>query len=115
MVDYSKKLVFINIKALPNIFCNVERSAPVSVSTVYFECILKYTAECILPLVVSTWQTWVCTIPGAQLLGSPARIQRDIRADCFRSCELHCCRAECILLRGSNVQPDIFAVMIAWL
>ena len=31
-------------------------------------------------------------------LGSTARIQRDIRADCLCSCKLHCSRAECVLL-----------------
>jgi len=65
-------------------------------------------------LVVSIWQHWVCAIRGAHLLGSPARIQRDIRADCFSSCKLRCCRTDCVLLLGLNVQSDIFAVMIAW-
>jgi len=41
-------------------------------------------------LVFSISQPWVC----AHLLGSTARIQRDIRADCFCSCEVHCCRAD---------------------
>jgi len=34
-------------------------------------------------LVVSIWQHWVCAVRGARLMGSSARIQRDIRADCF--------------------------------
>jgi len=62
--------------------------------------------------VASILQSWVCTIRGVHLLGSTARIQRDIRSDCFCSCKLRCCRAECVLLLDFNVQSDIFAVMI---
>jgi len=65
-------------------------------------------------LVVSIWQLRVCAIPGAHLLGSIARIQRDIRADCFCSCKLRFCRAECVLLLGFNAHSAIFAVLIAW-
>jgi len=64
--------------------------------------------------VVSISQTRVHNIPGAHLLGSTARIQRDIRSECFCSCKQCCCRAECVLLLGFNVQSDILAVMIAW-
>jgi len=63
---------------------------------------------------VSIRQPWVCAIPGAQLLGSTAGIQRDIRADCFCSSKQRCCTAERVLLLGFKVQSDIFAVMIAW-
>ena len=69
--------------------------------------------ECISPLVVSIVHPWFCAFPGAHL-GSTARIQRDISADCFCSCTVRCCRAGCVSLVGFNVQSDIFAVMIAW-
>ena len=46
-------------------------------------------------------------------LGSTARIQRDIPADCFWSFKLRCCRGEFVLHPGFNVQSDIFAAMIA--
>ena len=62
--------------------------------------------------VASILQSWVCVIRGVHLLGSTARIQRDIRWDCFCSCKLRCCRAERVLLLEFNVQSDIFAVMI---
>ena len=65
-------------------------------------------------LAASTWQSRVRAIPGAYLLGSTARIHRDVRAHCSCSFELRCCRAECVLLLGFNVQSDIFADMIAW-
>jgi len=65
-------------------------------------------------LFVYIYQPWVCAIPGAHLLCSTTRIQRDTRADCFCSCTQRCCRAECVSLVGFNVQSDIFAVMIAW-
>ena len=43
-------------------------------------------------LVVSIWKPCVCAIRCAHLLGSTARKERDIRADCFCSCKLRCCR-----------------------
>jgi len=36
-----------------------------------------------------------------------AHIRRDIHVDCICSCELRCCRAECVLLLGFNVHSDI--------
>jgi len=65
-------------------------------------------------LVVSIWQLWMCVIPGSHLLVSTACIQKDIRADCFCSCNLRCCMAECVLLLGFNVQSDLFTVISAW-
>jgi len=62
-------------------------------------------------LVVSSLQPLVCVFRGAHLLGSTARIQRDIRSDCFCSCKLRCRRAECVLLLCFNVQSDIFVVI----
>ena len=64
-------------------------------------------------IVVSIQQPWVCAIPGAHLRSTDC-IQRDILADGFCTCELQCCRAECVLYPGFNVQSDIIAVMIAW-
>jgi len=64
-------------------------------------------------LVDSIWQPKVCAIPDAHLLGLTAGIRGDIRADCFRSCKLSCCRDDCVFLLNFNVQSDIFAVMIA--
>jgi len=65
-------------------------------------------------LVVSIQPTWVCAVRSARLLGSTARMQRDIRSGCFCSCKLRCCRPECVLLLGFNKPCNIFAVMIAW-
>jgi len=65
-------------------------------------------------LVASIQQSCVCAVRGAHLLGSTARIQRDIRSDCFCSCTLRYCWAENVLLLGFIVQSDILAVMIAW-
>jgi len=64
-------------------------------------------------LIVLNCQPWVCAIRGPHFLGSTARIQSDILADCFCWCKLPYCNAKCVLLLGFNVQPHIFAVMIA--
>jgi len=40
----------------------------------------------------------VFLITDAHLMYSTARIRKHIRADCFRSCDLRCSKAECILL-----------------
>jgi len=58
---------------------------------------------------VSIWHPGLCAIPDAHL-GSTARIAADIRVDCFCSCQLPCCRVECVLLHDFNIQPDIIAV-----
>ena len=47
-------------------------------------------------LIVFISQPWACAVWGAHLLGSIARIQRDIREDCFWSCKLRCCWADCV-------------------
>jgi len=46
--------------------------------------------------------------------GLDCSYSKSIRSDCFCSCKLRYCRAECVLLLGCNVQSDIVAVMIAW-
>jgi len=63
---------------------------------------------------VSIWQPWVWAIRDAHLLSLTDRIQTDNRSDYFCSCKPRCCRSECVLLLGLNVQSDIFAIVIAW-
>ena len=74
------------------------RAEPKRVSAVV-SCALPGLIEFYSP-VASVWQTKVCAIRGAYLLGSTARMQKNIRADCFCRCKLRCSRAECVLLLG---------------
>jgi len=66
------------------------------------------------PLLLRTRNPGLALFETQTLLGWTARIQKVIRSDCFYGCKLRCCRAECVLLLGFNVQCDTFAVMIAW-
>ena len=67
-------------------------------------------------LVVSIWQPWVCTIPGAHLLGSTALFKETFvhTVSAVDIIGLRCFWSDCVLLPGFNVQSDIFVVMIAW-
>jgi len=60
-------------------------------------------------------------IPGAHLLGSTARIQRDIRAERFCSCKLCCCRQGCnqlFISGGGNFHEisfdDVIVLIQPW-
>ena len=79
-----------------------------------FEETFAITAFAVVSCAVLRVKSWVCAIAGAHFLGLVARNQRDISADCSCSCKLRCCRAECVLFLGFNVQYDIFEVTIAW-
>ena len=88
------------------------RAEPQPVSAVVpelFQCWVYFT-----PLLCRSSNPWVCAIRSAEPMGSTARIQRDIGADCFCSCNRAVAGLTVLYsLIGFNVQSDIFAVLIA--